>query len=176
MALIHAIMAFIADRPCSGYDLSKELEDSVGCYWMATYQQVYRELAKLESLGWICSQTIRQECRPDKKLYSLTQQGQKQLVDWIPEPSELTAFKDDLLVKILAGNLVEREVILQELERRRQYHLEKLSFLKNKEQQTFPNFPELLQESKFHYLILRRGIRYHADWIAWCDESLELLR
>lgn len=49
MALAHAIMAFIADHPYSGYDLSKELENSIGCYWMASYQQVYRELAKLES-------------------------------------------------------------------------------------------------------------------------------
>ncbi len=177
MALAYAILSQLANRSYSGYELAKELDgdSSVGCFWIATHQQIYRELAKLESQGWVSSETIRQEGRPDKKLYFLTDLGYKQLIEWILQPSKLAPIKEDLLVKTFAGYLVPRQIILQQLNRRRQIHQEKLSFLQDKEQQSFQNLEKLSLETKFRYLMLRRSIRYHADWVAWCDEALQLL-
>jgi DNA-binding PadR family transcriptional regulator len=98
-----------------------------GCYWKASQQQVYRELAKLEDQGMISSKTIHQEGRPDKKLYYITDLGRQHLRIWVAQPSEPTPIREDLLVKLMAGHLVPRQVILQELERRRQIHLQLLS-------------------------------------------------
>lgn len=175
MALAHAIMATLVHLPCSGYDLAKHFEEFVSCYWNASQQQIYRELAKLEEQGWVSYETIPQEGRPNKKLYYLTAIGQQQLKEWIAQPSEPTAIREDLLVKIRGGYLVPKSVIRQELERRRQIHLDKLSHYRNTEQQQFQNSQDLPWEEQFHYLTLRRGIRYEADWVAWCDEALELL-
>ncbi len=175
MALAHAILAFLAVCPCSGYGLAKEFDGSVGCFWEATHQQIYRELAKLEDRGWVSSETIPQEGRLDKKLYHLTELGQKQLAEWIAQPTEPTPTREDLLVKTFVAYLVPPQIIVKELERRRQTHLEKLSIYQDKEQRYYKNPQELSPEAKLRYLILRRGIRYHADWVAWCDEALQLL-
>ncbi|MCX7595443.1 MAG: PadR family transcriptional regulator, partial [Fischerella sp.] len=83
MALAHAILASLIGRPCSGYDLAKQFDGSVGFFWQATHQQIYRELSKLETQGWITSEIISQEGRPDKKLYSVTELGKQQLKEWI---------------------------------------------------------------------------------------------
>ncbi|MCL6435209.1 MAG: PadR family transcriptional regulator [Leptolyngbyaceae cyanobacterium HOT.MB2.61] len=127
MALVHAILAVLVEEPCSGYDLRKRFEGSVGFFWKASFQQIYRELTKLEEQGLLSSQAIQQESRPDKKIYSVTEAGRQYLSKWIAQPSEVNPPKDDLLVKLFAGYLVPQETVLQELEHHRQQHLKQLS-------------------------------------------------
>jgi len=176
MALAHALMASLMESPCSGYDLSKRFDGSVGFFWNATQQQIYRELAKLEDQGWISPQTISQQGRPDKKLYSVTDFGRKQLIEWITQPCEPAPMKNELLVKVFVGYLVPREILVKELEHHREAHLKRLSVYRDIEQQHFHQSEPLSVEDKFVYLTLRRGIRLEADSIAWCEEAIELLR
>ncbi len=174
MALAQAILASLVDRPCSGYDLAKQFDGSVGFFWKASHQQIYRELSKLEEQAWITSETIPQESRPDKKLYSVTELGKQQLKAWIAQESVPTPIKDDLLVKIFAGYIDPHQTIL-ELERHRKAHLKRLSAYRELEQQYFQNPQELALQAKFRYLALRNGIHYETDWLAWYDEAIQLL-
>ncbi|MEL6163250.1 MAG: PadR family transcriptional regulator [Cyanobacteria bacterium J06641_2] len=175
MSLAHAILASLIDKSCSGYDLAKQFDGSVGFFWQASHQQIYRELSKLNKLGWITSEIIIQEGKPDKKNYRVTQEGTFQLKEWIAQTSEPAAIKDDLLVKIFSGYIVSEQVILQELEHHRQIHTEKLSTYRKLEKEYFQNPRQLTQAAKFQYLTLRKGIRYEADWVEWCNEAIELL-
>ncbi|MGD1913006.1 MAG: PadR family transcriptional regulator [Rivularia sp. (in: cyanobacteria)] len=175
MSLTHAILASLIERSCSGYDLAKQFNGSVGFFWQASHQQIYSELSKLNQLGWIKSEIITQEGRPDKKIYSVTQQGFVQLQEWIAKPCEPIAVKDDLLVKIFSGYIVSENTILQELERHRKAHVEKLSIYKDLEQKYFQNPPQLPRVAKFQYLTISRVIRYETQCLEWCDEAMELL-
>jgi DNA-binding PadR family transcriptional regulator len=60
MALSHAILATLVGGAFSGYDLRKQFEGSVGFFWQASFQQIYRELNKLEEQGWVHSQAVHQ--------------------------------------------------------------------------------------------------------------------
>ncbi len=175
MALAHAILSALTERYCSGYDLAKQFDGSVGFFWKATHQQIYRELTKLEDQGLISAETVHQEGRPDKKLYRVTELGRKHLMEWIAQPCEVSPTKDELLVKLFAGYLVPQETIIVELERHRTEHQETLSVFRDIEQRHFPNPQELSLEDKFRYLTLRRGIHFEIDWLAWCEEALEIL-
>lgn len=175
MALAHAILASLVDCSCSGYDLAKQFDGAVGYFWSASHQQIYRELSKLEEQGWIASETIPQEGRPDKKLYHVTEEGTQHLREWIAQPSEPTPTKDDLLVKIFGGYVAQRATILEEIERHRQAHLERLSTYKLLEQRYFQNTPHLPEQAKFQYLTLLNGISYETHWLAWCEQATELL-
>lgn len=175
MALAHAILAALIGHPCSGYDLAKQFDGSVGFFWKASHQQIYRELAKLDSQGWIASELVPQSGRPDKKLYSVTQLGQKELLEWIAQPSEPTASKEDILVKIFAGYCASREDVLAELQRHRQAHAERLAIYQNIKQQYFQNLQTLPLKEKFQYLTLSCGLGYETNWIAWCDEAISLI-
>lgn len=177
MALAHALLAsLLVDGPCSGYDMVKRFDEKISCYWMASHQQVYKALRELEAQGWASSETITQASRPNKNIYSITALGKEQLADWVLTPSEPTTIREDLMIKTQLGFLVPRPAILEELKRRLQIHLENLEVLKTIEQQEFPDLNLLSIEAKFHYLTLRRGIRFESDWVAWCEEAIAAIQ
>jgi hypothetical protein len=89
---------------------------------------------------------------------------------------EAAVIKDDLLVKIFAGYLIPNQKLVEELERHRQIHIQKLKVYQDIEQQHFQNPQTLAPEYKFRYLTLRKGIGYETDWISWCEEAIELLK
>lgn len=176
MAIAHAILAVLVNQPCSGYDLAKQFDSSVGYFWQASHQQIYRELGKLEAQGWIEAEIIPQEGRPDKKLYSVTEFGQQQLVQWLTQPCDPAVIKDELLVKVFAGDLIAPAVLIAELKRHRHIHQEKLSVYQAIAQEHFRQPENLPLEAKLQYLTLRRGIRYETDCISWCEEAIEQLQ
>jgi DNA-binding PadR family transcriptional regulator len=172
MALSHAILAVLASRTCSGYDLAKQFDGSVGFFWHATHQQIYRELTKLEENGWIDGEMIQQNGRPDKKSFSINEAGTKQLQDWIAKSTPLSPMKDELLTKLFVGHLVPIEQLLQQLQEQRSHHVENLATYHTIEQQFFSQPTELSLQLRCQYLTLRNGIHYETGWLAWCDEAI----
>ncbi len=176
MAISHAILAALTQVPCSGYDLSKQFAGSVGFFWYATQQQIYRELSKLEEQGYVSAEVIRQEGRPDKKVLSITDTGKEYLRDWIIEPTEVSPVKDELLVKLFAASLVPKAKMIRELENHRSQHQEILNSYLNIENQYFPKPETLLIEEKYRYLTLRQGITFETQWLEWCNCALVFLQ
>lgn len=176
MAISHAILAALTEVPCSGYDLSKQFAGSVGFFWYATQQQIYRELSKLEEQGYVSAEVIRQEGRPDKKILSITDTGKEYLRDWIVEPTEVSPVKDELLVKLFAASLVPKAKMIKELENHRSQHQEILNSYLNIENQYFPEPETLLIEEKYRYLTLRQGISFETQWLEWCNGALVFLQ
>lgn len=175
MALSHTILANLANNAVSGYDLWKEFSDSSCNYWKASQQQIYRELTKLEGQGAIAATTVSQVGRPDKKLYQITNEGKKILQVWMNTASEPMAIREELLVKVLAAHLVPPEVIIQELKRRQEIHLNQLNHYKKIEQEKMADLGKLSLEEKCKYLTLRRGVRYETEWVEWCEEAIAML-
>jgi DNA-binding PadR family transcriptional regulator len=175
MALSHAILAALNDCPCSGYDLAKRFDGSVGFFWSATHQQIYRKLIELEQQHQIAAQLIHQEHRPDKKIYTLTSQGEESLRTWIETPSTVSPLKDELLVKIFAGSISSPQTIVAELQHHRIQHLASLHTYESIAAQYFSDRSKLTAVGRYQYITLRQGIRLETEWLAWCDESIDLL-
>ena len=53
MALEHAILVSLAERASTGYELARRFDKSIGQFWTATHQQVYKVLARMEADGWV---------------------------------------------------------------------------------------------------------------------------
>jgi DNA-binding PadR family transcriptional regulator len=175
MALSHTILANLANNAAvSGYDLWKEFSAGSCNYWKASQQQIYRELTKLEGQGAIAATTVSQAGRPDKKLYQITNEGKKMLQVWMDKPSEPTAIREELLVKVLAAHLVPPEVIIRELKRHHEIHLNHLNHYKQIEQEEMADLTKLSLEEKCQYLTLRRGIRLETEWVEWCQEAIAI--
>ena len=176
MALTHAILVALIDRPSSGYDLAKRFDGSVGFLWDASHQQIYRELAKLEAAGQITSEKIEQDTRPNKKLYSVTDSGKTLLSDWIITPSLISPVKDDLLVKLYGGYLVPLDILLTELRQHRKQHQLRLTEYQSIEDRFFPDVEAIAREATYQYLTLRNGIQFEQGWLRWCDEAISTLQ
>lgn len=105
MSLAFGILGFLNYAPMSGYDLVKAFESSLDFFWHAQRSHVYLELKKLEKQGYISGETVIQSDRPNKKIFSITNTGKKEFMDWLAEGSgeESTHFKNAFLIKIFFG-------------------------------------------------------------------------
>jgi DNA-binding PadR family transcriptional regulator len=174
MALAHALMSsLLVDGPCSGYDIVKRFDECISCFWLASHPQIYKELRSMEQQGWVGCETVMQIGRPNKHVYQITETGAAELAAWIGVPSQPTTIREDLMIKTLAGHLVPKSTLLAELQQRRDLHYAKLVVLEEKIDQEFPE--PRSYATTLHYLTLRRGIRYEADWVDWCDEAMALI-
>ncbi len=175
MSLSHAILATLSNGCSSGYDISKQFAGSVGFFWYATQQQIYRELAKLEEQGYLSAEVIKQENRPDKRLLSITPVGTAYLQEWISQPGKVSPIKDDLLVKLFAGRLVEKETILNGLKYHRTQHRATLDTYREIESRVFGDPVRCAEVGKLPYLTLLNGIGLENAWLIWCEQAISLL-
>src|SRR3569833_1869114 len=102
MALGDAILACLTERPPPGYELAKTFDNSIGFFWKADHQQIYRELTKLRDRGHIQGREVVQLGMPNKLAYTLTPEGRAALRHWAARPSVPASIKDDLLVRLYA--------------------------------------------------------------------------
>jgi DNA-binding PadR family transcriptional regulator len=175
MSLAHALLVSLIQSPKSGYDLAKQFDGSVGFFWQATHQQIYRELTKLEQQGAIVAEAIAQAGKPDKKVFSVTEPGLAQLKTWLLQSSDVAPIKDELLLQIYAGYLIPEAAIVEKIHHHRQLHGQQLETYRAIERNFFANPHACDSKSRFAYLTLRRGIHFEQGWIDWCNEALTLL-
>src|SRR5256884_9417428 len=71
----------------TGYELAKTFDVSIGFYWKANHQQIYRELTKLRERGHIQGSEVVQSGKPNKLVYTLTFEGRAALKHWAAKPS-----------------------------------------------------------------------------------------
>ncbi len=174
MALSHAILATLLDGPISGYKLTKRFNAAIGYFWQATHQQIYRELTSLEEHGSV--KRVPSSSSSTEKLYALTPAGQHALTAWIMQPSEPGVVREDLLLKVRAGSLVPREVLLTELRRRRVLSAERLAVYREAQERDYPDAQHLSYEQRLLYLPLLRGLMFETENVAWCDAAIDLLQ
>src|ERR1700741_196937 len=79
MALGDAILACLTERPMTGYELAKTFDASIGFFWKADHQQIYRELSKLRDRGHVQALEGGQTVKPNKLVYTLGVDGKSAL-------------------------------------------------------------------------------------------------
>ncbi|MFH9867573.1 PadR family transcriptional regulator [Streptomyces lydicus] len=177
MALDHAILVSLLEQPGSGYELSRRFERSIGYFWTATHQQIYRVLKRMESDGWIQVREVSQQARPDKKEYSVAAPGRAALSRWLHEPIEPESVRHDLAVKIRGAAFDDPAALIREVERHRQAHTDRLAHYLAGERRDFTGpgaAPDAGQQ--LQHVVLRGGIAYERMTLDWLDDVLATLR
>ena len=57
MSLEHALLVSLRERPGTGIELARRFDRSIGFFWQATHQQIYRVLRRMEDDGWVSAST-----------------------------------------------------------------------------------------------------------------------
>ncbi|WP_161926826.1 PadR family transcriptional regulator [Gordonia crocea] len=172
MALEHAIMVSLAERPGTGYEIARQFDRSIGHFWSATHQQVYRTLKKLHVDGLVDFEPVAQDGRPDKKVYQLSDDGREALAKWVSTPTPVTPLRNELGVKIRGAEHGDLASIILELEQYRTNNQHLLDFYRSSAARDYPD-PDSLTGRKLHqYLVLRGGIRAATGVVEWCDEVI----
>ena len=176
MALEHAILVSLTERTGSGYELARRFDRSIGFFWPATHQQIYRVLRRMDDAGWVTHTDVAQEGRPDKKVYEVSAAGREELTRWLAEPVDIAVLRDGLSVKIRGASLGDTAAVLREVERHRGEHAALLEVFRGIQRRDFPKPAKLNGRELHQYLVLRGGVRAEESFLAWCDEVIEALR
>ncbi|MER5372867.1 PadR family transcriptional regulator [Streptomyces sp. NPDC002553] len=178
MALEHAILVSLLEKAGSGYELARRFERSIGYFWTATHQQIYRVLKRMENDGWIDVREVPQYGRPDKKEYSVAEPGRAALSAWLHEPTEPESVRHDLAVKVRGAAFDDPATLIDEVERHRQVHADRLAHYLTGEARDFGESPvdgPPDAERELQHVVLRGGIAYERMMIAWLDDVLATL-
>ncbi|WP_326596434.1 PadR family transcriptional regulator [Streptomyces sp. NBC_01803] len=175
MSLPHAILTALLEKPSSGLELTRRFDRSIGYFWPATHQQIYRELGRLEESGLIRALPSAQAARGRRKEYEVLPAGQEELAAWASASQPPRPMRDPLLVRVRAAAVVGSAGIEAELNRHLAEHRRQLAEYEAIEKRDFP--PERdAPEDRLRLLVLRAGIGFEAGWIAWLTDALAEVR
>lgn len=125
MSLKHGLLGLLNYGDMTGYELAKVFEDSLAFFWQAQMSQIYRELNAMEKAGWLTSHTVVQTDKPNKKVYSITEQGKKELSAWLKRDltEELFASRNAFLMQLFFSAEKGREETVRALKKARDGYL-----------------------------------------------------
>ena len=126
MSLPHALLTALLEHPSSGLDLARRFDQSIGFFWHATHQQIYRELGRLEEAGWVKSAPV-EDGRGRKKTYRVMPAGRRELKRWIAEGQDPKPLRDELMLRLRAEAVVGPTALADEIRRHLQMHRDKLA-------------------------------------------------
>jgi DNA-binding PadR family transcriptional regulator len=173
VGLAHAILVSLSEQTGSGYELARRFDRSIGFFWSATHQQIYRTLRTMEDHGWVTVTPVRQHGRPDKKVYTVSDAGRAELARWTaqaPTGSGPDARLRDLAVKIRGADFGDVHAVRGHVDTLRAERVARLDLYREMEKRQFPR-PDALSGAALHrYLVLRGGIRAEENTIDWLDE------
>lgn len=165
--LQYIILGLLSQQAQTGYDLAKAFDHEIGEFWQASHSQIYPLLQRLEADGDITHQDQISGEKLAKKQYQLTDQGQQKLAAWISEPSpELTATKDEFILKLYFIKSATDPRLSPMLQEQAQLHATQLAHLKARRQLVFPN-QAAIDQAYGHYLILDHAIQRETHYVAW---------
>jgi len=174
MSLPHALLTALVERPCTGAELVRRFDRSIGYFWQATHQQIYRELARLEDAGWVASMAVG-EGPGRQRAYQVLPAGREELKRWIAEdPQGPAPLRDELMVRLRAEAAIDSGGLECEIRRRIELAQKKLTLYREIEQRDFGNGTPT-REKKLQHLVLKSGIRQQQMRLDLAREALEIL-
>jgi DNA-binding PadR family transcriptional regulator len=181
MSLKYAVLATLLEGEASGYELSKAFDVSLANFWPATPQQLYRELERLARDGLVEARVVRQERRPNKRMFTLTEAGRRDLGSFATEPTRRpTALRDELLIKIQAMDGTDPPTTRTLVEERMAWARGKLGRYERVRERLLDGRTEeeYLREADRigPYLTLMGGIAFETENVRWCERVLAILQ
>ena len=179
MALKFGLLGLLNYQPMTGYDLSKEFESSLNYFWSAKTSQIYRELDAMEKGGWLTSERIVQEDKPNKRVYSITPEGKKEFINWLESYEQPTGgfkMRNPFLMRIFFGAELEKEKTIELLRNLRNTitaHSASLGGIMDEidAEQTEQN-KHIFKYYKLTVLAGEMNSKFNIEWIDKCIEIL----
>ncbi len=170
----YAILGLLAIKPWSTYELTKQMSRAVHLVWPRAESNLYKEPAKLVAAGYatVDRRLVGRRARTE---YSITPAGRSALEAWLATPAAPTLLESETMVKVLFGNYVPPEVLIEHLRR----------FGEEAEATTTPwraialdyvegggPFPERIHVNALFWVLLDRWARLRAEWARWAIEEV----
>jgi len=161
------LLGLLKRKPMHGYELHQFFTSPspLGQVWHLGMSQMYKLLKELEEQGYVEATLEEQETRPDRKVYHVTNAGEKALLDWLQTPvGGIRLIRVEFLGKLFLAQALGPEMVQSVIETQREACLGLLHQLEKR--QSANDFEDLV-------LRFRAGqIEAAIDWLAQCRKAM----
>jgi DNA-binding PadR family transcriptional regulator len=182
MPLKHGLLGLLNYGAMTGYELNKAFHASLDFFWKGQMSQIYRELNAMERLGWLSSQRVIQDEKPNKKVYQITEAGKTELQAWLAAPHDdmldAMRIRSAFLMRVFFAGETSTTQAVQMLTSFRDACQDALTTLK----QTSGNisaYGAIVQSEermKYWKIASSFGESYYAAQLDWSDRAIASLR
>jgi DNA-binding PadR family transcriptional regulator len=120
----YAILGLLGVRSWSTYELTRQMDRSLGRIWPRAQSKLYEEPRKLVEHGLATAREERVGERP-RTVYSITGRGRRALRSWLAEPSAGPPLESEHLLKVFFAEHGTREDLLATLASARAWAVER---------------------------------------------------
>jgi PadR family transcriptional regulator AphA len=113
------VLGLLDRQPMSGYDIKRLLKRLKGLTGSSSFGHIYPALHALLEEGWVTVDVVTHQERPPKKIYTINQEGQQALQEWLEQPFSSSPSQKALVMRlILARGLLQRGLMAALSQRR----------------------------------------------------------
>ncbi|SFC82567.1 DNA-binding transcriptional regulator, PadR family [Bacillus sp. 491mf] len=176
MSIRYALLRLLSKKEQTGYDLHHTFQEQLIYFWNSGHSQVYKELSKMENDGFVTFEYIYQEGSPNKKIYSLTKEGKKALIEWIiHEKTNPPRIKDEFLLKASSFHIISVKEAISLLQKVIEKEMHVIRETQKWKDHQFPNQTSVQKQKIGEYVAVEYGIRYAKMYIEWCEWAIGVL-
>jgi DNA-binding PadR family transcriptional regulator len=161
------ILGMLKERPMTGYEIKKEMEQSTDFFYNTSYGSIYPMLKKLEES---CLVTCIEDIQMGRlrKTYTITASGMKEFENWLAGSMEIARLKDEAILRFFFYSSLDYEKRSAELHS----YVVKLRDLHN-ELQELKKKLSCEESDRFKLATLDFGIDYYGFLEKWFKDFIE---
>jgi PadR family transcriptional regulator, regulatory protein AphA len=169
-----ALLALLAVRPWTTYELARQVERSLGWYWPRATSVLYTEPKKLVAHG-LASATRTFTGRRPRTVYSITDAGRVALRAWLDRPGTGPVQEFEALVQVAFGDQGSRAQLLRTLRSIRERAEAQRDEARQRVREYVDSggpFPERLPVIALTGKLLLEQAELLARWSAWAEAEV----
>jgi DNA-binding PadR family transcriptional regulator len=180
MSLKHGLLGLLNQKPMTGYDLAKEFRDYMSHFWQAKSSNIYRDLDAMEKKGWLVSKRVIQDEKPNKRVYSITDKGKAEFMDWFSSPDEdirnTMNFKCAFCMRLYFADETSKDQALKMLYAYREQRLNRAKEM----EEVFELYEKMKdqfdpEEIVFQKLLILQGDIIQKARLTWVEKAIAIL-
>lgn len=172
----YSLLVMLSIQPMSGYDMKQYTEEVLSNFWSESYGQIYTNLKVLIKEGLASASEVRDDNKPVKTVYQITDKGREELQNWLTEPVSSQVPRDELSLKLFVGPLIPPEVSLKHIQNHREQQQTQLDKLKKAIVRMQREIPDEVPHKDYWVAGSKLGIYVREARLKWCDEMEAMIR
>ncbi|MDJ8809504.1 DUF4180 domain-containing protein [Salmonella enterica] len=175
MSIQMAILGILSWKSSTGYELKKIFEDSSFMYWSGNNNQIYKALLNLENEDLVTSEVVHQDNSPSKKIYTITEEGLKELKNWLVSSPEAPEIKKTFLVQLAWSDMLNNQELSDVLSKYENEIKLQLAMQKEKYRRALHSPNRSTRESLIWEMISENIISTYNNELNWVRETRKKL-
>lgn len=107
MNIQDVILGLLSKQPYSGYEIKRHFEEYFSFFFDASFGTIYPTLSKMEGLKLITKESIKQEGKPDKNVYTITPAGSEKFRFYLHSPADKEVLRSDFFMHLYFGDMAD---------------------------------------------------------------------